>query len=214
MQAGFPCLHFSLAAAPKSAEECKSPLSLHGYHFPMTTDEKRTKGIPLSDIKPSQHRRAFWKQYREPGLYMITIAIEGRAPLFGELAGHCRAARCTPEFPHLVPSTLGHLILEQEIPKIHHFYPQVEVWKAALMPDHLHLLLRVTATLPREHHLGDVISSFKGGCSRAWWSLQESERAAGQEAALFLAPNTQRCCGLFFEKVSPLLIKQSWLKKF
>lgn len=30
----------------------------------MTTDEKRTKGIPLSDIKPSQHRRAFWKQYK------------------------------------------------------------------------------------------------------------------------------------------------------
>lgn len=155
----------------------------------MTTDEKRAKGIPLSDIKPSQHRRASWKKYQEPGLYMVTIAIEGRAPLFGELAGHFRAAPGTPEFPHLVPSALGRLILEQELPKIHHFYPQVEVWKAALMPDHLHLLLRVTATLPRGRHLGDVISSFKGGCSRAWWSLLETAMEAGQEGSKLTGPN-------------------------
>ena len=166
------------------------PPQFHEYHScPMTTDEKRAKGIPLSDIKPSQHRRASWKKYREPGLYMVTIAIEGRAPLFGELAGHFRAAPGTPEFPHLVPSALGRLILEQELPKIHHFYPQVEVWKAALMPDHMHLLLRVTATLPRGRHLGDVISSFKGGCSRAWWSLQESAMKAGQEGGHLTEPN-------------------------
>ncbi|MBQ9190712.1 MAG: hypothetical protein IJ142_03790 [Bacteroidaceae bacterium] len=146
----------------------------------MTTDEKRAKGIPLDDIKPSQHRRANWQDYEDAAIYMVTIVIDGRTPLLGTLTGNFRAPRGTADFPHLVPSPLGRLILEQELPKIHTFYPQVEVWKATLMPDHLHLLLRVNATLPRGRQLGDVISGFKGGCSRAWWALQEA--AAGTPA--------------------------------
>ena len=146
----------------------------------MTTDEKRAKGIPLDDIKPSQHRRANWQDYEDAAIYMVTIVIDGRTPLLGTLTGNFRAPRGTADFPHLVPSPLGRLILEQELPKIHTFYPQVEVWKATLMPDHLHLLLRVNATLPRGRQLGDIISGFKGGCSRAWWALQEA--AAGTTA--------------------------------
>jgi hypothetical protein len=38
------------------------------------------------------------------------------------------------------------------------------------MPDHLHLLLYIREPLPQGKHLGHIISSFKGGCSRAWWA--------------------------------------------
>ena len=154
---------------------------------PMTIDEKRARGIPLSDIKHNQHRRANWKEYREPGVYMITFCVDGRHPLFGHLEGNALVPRTSPDFPHLVPSPLGRAIIEEELPKISRYYPQVAVWQIALMPDHIHLLLRVSETLPRGRHLGDVISSFKGGCSRALWRLQEVDNDASTRAALFEA---------------------------
>ena len=61
--------------------------------------------------------------------------------------------------------------MEEELPKIHHLYPQIELWQAAIMPDHLHLLLYVAEALPDGKRLGDILRSFKGGCSRAWWAL-------------------------------------------
>lgn len=39
------------------------------------------------------------------------------------------------------------------------------------MPDHLHLLFYIREPLSKGKHLGHIISSFKGGCSRAWWAL-------------------------------------------
>lgn len=125
--------------------------------------------IQPCEIQHNQHRRAPWQAYGEAGIYMITLCTEGRLPLLGQLVGNCEADRDSQDFPHVQLSELGCAIRDEELPKIHRFYPQVEVWQATIMPDHLHLLLRVTETLPRNRQIGDVISSFKGGCSRAWW---------------------------------------------
>lgn len=138
----------------------------------MTHDEAQQQGIPLHETKPSQHRRATWQEYSGRGLYMVTLCIADRRPLFGTLQGEARAARGTDAFPHIVLSALGKEVLEQEIPKIHAHYPQVEVWRVAMMPDHLHLLLYVREALPRGRKLGTVISGFMGGCSKAWWRQQ------------------------------------------
>lgn len=110
---------------------------------------------------------------------MITLCVDGRQPLFGHLEGDIRAKREGADFPHIVLSSLGRTILNEELPKIHHFYPQIELWKAAIMPDHIHLLLYVAQPLPKGKHLGHVMSSFKGGCSRAWWA----EKTAGARTA-------------------------------
>ena len=50
-----------------------------------------------------------------------------------------------------------------------HFYKMVEVWKVCIMPDHIHMIVRVKEDLPDGKHLGQVVAGFKGGCSRAWW---------------------------------------------
>ena len=135
------------------------------------------------EIQHSQHRRAEWQDYGSTGLYMITLCIEGRHPLFGHLDGNISAKRGQAEFPHIVLSPLGRAILEEELPKIHRFYPQIEVWQAAIMPDHLHLLLYVAKPLPEGKRLGDIIRSFKGGCSRAWWgSGNTALKSAGTAA--------------------------------
>lgn len=139
-----------------------------------TLEELQQLHITPRDIQHNQHRRAPWQNYNDAALYMITLCTEGRQPLFGTLEGDFRHRRGTLDFPHIELSALGRAIRDEEIPKIHFYYPQVEVWQATIMPDHIHLLLRVTDILPRNRQLGDVISGFKGGCSQAWWCLQAS----------------------------------------
>ncbi len=136
-----------------------------------TREEAERLGIPLRDIQHQQHRRSAKQDYSQPGVYMITMATEGRRAVFGHLEGDIRADRNTYHFPHIVLSDLGRTILEVELPKMHERYPQVEVWRAAIMPDHLHLLIRINSPLPDGKQLGDLISAFKGGCSRAWWQM-------------------------------------------
>lgn len=138
--------------------------------MPTSKEELLRRGIQPHDIQHNQHRRAEWQKYGERGLYMITLCIDGRHPLFGYLEGNIKAKRGTADFPHIVLSPLGRSILEEELPKIHHLYPQIELWQAAIMPDHLHLLFYIREPLPQGKHLGHIISSFKGGCSRAWWA--------------------------------------------
>ena len=138
--------------------------------MPTTKEELLRRGLHPHDIQHNQHRRAEWQDYGGTGLYMVTLCVEGRLGLFGHLEGNIRAQRTSEAFPHIVLSPLGHAIMMEELPKIHRFYPQIELWKAAIMPDHLHLLFYISAPLPKGKHLGHVVSSFKGGCSRLWWA--------------------------------------------
>ena len=159
--------------------------------MPISKEELIRRGLKPHEIQHNQHRRAEWQEYGQRGLYMVTLCIEGRHPLFGILEGDIRAKCGSANYPHIVPSALGRIILNEELPKIHHFYPQVELWQAAMMPDHLHLLLYVTETLPEGKKLGDIIRLFKGGCSRAWWALGEkAAKMAAQMTALESAGTT------------------------
>lgn len=118
----------------------------------------------------------FGHDYAVPGTYEVTIAVAGRQPVFGQVQGTTKAGG---EPPHIVPSALGRAVLNDEIPKIHHYYPMVDVWQVCLMPDHMHLIVRISKPLPTGKHLGIIIGAFKGGVSRAWWKLS----AAGAPTA-------------------------------
>ena len=115
-----------------------------------------------------QTRRMYGHDYAVPGTYEVTIVVVNRRPVFGEIVGTTKAGG---ETPHLKPSALGQAVLGAEIPKIHQYYPMVDIWQTCLMPDHLHLIVRINQPLPKGKHLGIVIGAFKGGVSRAWWQL-------------------------------------------
>ena len=132
------------------------------------------------ETKHNQHRRSFWHDYYQKGLYMITMVIEGRKRLFGTIVGHANGRPGTDEAPHILLSELGRRVLEEEEPKISRYYPMVEVWQVAMMPDHIHLLLYVREPLPKGKHLGMVVRGFKTGCSRAWWQLQDEANLGGE----------------------------------
>ena len=137
-------------------------------------------GKPRCETIHNQHRRSYWHDYRQRGLYMVTMAIDGRKRLFGTIAGRANGRPGTDEAPHVMLSALGRCVLEEEVPKIHRYYPEVEVWRVAIMPDHIHLLLMVRETLRDGKHLGMVVRGFKTGCSRAWWRLQDEAALGGK----------------------------------
>ncbi len=113
--------------------------------------------------KPSMKRRKEGFDYLDRGIYMITMVIEGRRPVLGTLAGQAEATE-GPEMPHVVLSPLGQRIKE-EWEKINHYYPQIEMMKLCIMPDHIHGVLFVHERI--ERHLGHVLNGFKTGTRKA-----------------------------------------------
>lgn len=133
----------------------------------------RNKSEDMGDS--CQTRRMYGHDYAVPGTYEVTIVVADRRPVFGEIVGTTKG---DGEKPHLKPSLLGKTVLDSEIPKIHYYYPMVDVWQVCLMPDHLHLIIRISQPLPPGKHLGIIVGAFKGGISRAWWQLRVTASAA------------------------------------
>ena len=114
-------------------------------------------------------------------MYMITMEIEGRRPLFGKVTGNPFAPAGSTELPHMELSPLGAAV-QAEWQSIPRYYPQIEIMAIQMMPDHLHGILFVHDTLPV--HLGQVIAGFKKGCERKWKALSETAAAQPQTAAV------------------------------
>lgn len=120
------------------------------------------------ETEHSMNRRHHSHRYNDVGTYLVTIVVAGRKPVFGHIEGDIKALPHTADYPSTVLSSLGQKVLLEELPKMHAVYPMVEVWKACIMPDHIHLIVRINAPLPQKKYLGNVIGAFKGGVSRAW----------------------------------------------
>ena len=58
------------------------------------------------DKKPSMKRRCEQQDYTERGLYLVTLVIEGRKPLLGELKGNPDIKEGDDK-PHVVLSPFG-----------------------------------------------------------------------------------------------------------
>ena len=120
------------------------------------------------------------KDLLERRMYMITIEVEGRRPLFGRLKGNPLAQDGSGDEPDIELTALGKAVRDEWL-GIPRYYPQIEVMAVQMMPDHLHGILFVKERLPV--HLGQVISGFKAGCRKAQRALVAGEAAAGEAAA-------------------------------
>lgn len=122
------------------------------------------------DTEHRETRRHSTHRYNDVGTYLVTITTTDRRPAFGHLEGNIRAAKGSSDYPHIVPTALGQKILDEELQKISTVYPMVEIWRPfCLMPDHIHMIIRIKAPLPPKKYLGQIVGAFKGGISRAWW---------------------------------------------
>ena len=129
----------------------------------MTREEAIAAGMEVHEVQHSMKRRTPWHNYSRKGTYMLTLVVRERMTLLGALKGSLSGEVA----PYVELSALGLSIKLGEIQKIHHFYSQLDVWKLCVMPDHLHMIVRVNEDMGEGKHLGKIVAGFKGGCSKA-----------------------------------------------
>ena len=117
-------------------------------------------------------RRSNLNNYRGRHVYMLTLAVEGRRSLLGQVLGDPSLPAGHHDAPHVRLSPLGQEVMRcwGEIPKRH---PEVQVLAFQMMPDHLHGVLFVKEEM--KEHLGQVISGFKAGCNKAYRRMMLAE---------------------------------------
>lgn len=119
---------------------------------------------------PSMQRRSDQHDYTSKCFYLVTLTVEGRRPLLGELTGQVDTEA------GVALSDLGWAVSEAWS-AISSYYPQVAVIAQQVMPDHFHGILYF-----REQtdglHLGHVIRGFKAATNRAYRELFPSQGAS------------------------------------
>jgi len=135
----------------------------------VTDEQFIERGKYAGEKKASMKRRDIHHDYTSRRMYMVTLEVEGRRPIFGHLVGDAFAQRGSSDEPRIELSALGKAV-QTEWLNIHLHYPQIEVMAIQMMPDHLHGILFVREPLPV--HLGQVISGFKTGCRRAQKAME------------------------------------------
>lgn len=123
-------------------------------------------GVQVRETQHKMKRRKPWHDYHRKGTYMVTLVIEGRRPVLGKLIMSAGEQDTSVEL-----TALGKAIRNEEVQKISAIYKMVEIWKLCIMPDHIHMIVRIKEDLPEGKHLGHIVAGFKGGCSRAWWRM-------------------------------------------
>lgn len=115
-------------------------------------------------LKPSYYRRDKNQDYSSRCIYMLTILKSADMPRFcsisggiGDYTGQLRVRTSL--------SPLG-IQVRNELKNLPGRFPWIEIWRAAVMPDHVHFVIYV-----REEghcHLGRIEQTFCGNVSRAW----------------------------------------------
>ena len=144
----------------------------------MKTDEQIAKKKRFAgEKKTSMKRRDDHHDYAARRMYLITLEVEDRRPVFGRVEGDPFAPDGSGREPRIELSELGKAV-QNEWMGIHGYFPQIEVMGIQMMPDHMHGILFVKAPLPV--HLGQVISGFKAGCRKAEKALMTADLATAK----------------------------------
>ena len=138
--------------------------SRDGYLCDMNWEQYKKRKQWAGELKPSMKRRRIGHDYKSRCIYMITLAVEGRRPLFGTITGDGQLQPAT-----MICNQLGNAVVKALL-NIPHFYPAVEIWSPQIMPDHLHAIIFVKEVIPV--HLGTIINGFKVACNREYRSLK------------------------------------------
>ena len=144
----------------------------------MTEEEYAAHKKYAGPAKPSMNRRRVGHDYSSRRMYLITMTVEGRRPLFGRLVGHDGATPETTE-ASMELSPLGQRVKDEWLAvTVHH--PEVTAVSLQLMPDHLHGILFVEQQM--EGHLSDVIRGFKTSTNKAYRQIVLGRAEAGAAA--------------------------------
>ena len=133
----------------------------------------------------SMQRRMATHNYTLPGIYHITLHVaEGMGQPLGLVEGSLEQPDGTPSGPHVALTPIGQMVREELLSSITAHYCMINVDTFVIMPEHLHVLLQVTAPIVssngRPTHLGQVIAGYKKGCNRRFWAITGQDISAGE----------------------------------
>lgn len=128
------------------------------------------------DTVHSMLRRASWHDYRKRSMYMITLTrhTDWHKP-FSVVAGN-PSVLYGPEAVHVRLCLPGEIITE-ELRNMLLNFPEIQLIKSVVMPDHVHLQLFVRQNT--DYHLGRAINLFKGNCTKSMCKADASFAASG-----------------------------------
>lgn len=124
----------------------------------------------------SMKRRSPGNNYRNPGLYHITINVhDRRRQSLGKIVGDVQFPDGHPDAPRVELTAIGKMVEYELLHSITHYYPVIEIQDYVVMPEHLHFIVNVKNSLisknGRQIHLGQVVAGFKEGCNRRYWDI-------------------------------------------
>ena len=178
-------------------------------------DDRKKRHIEWSkrqEKKPSMKRRCDEHDYTQRGIYMITMATEGRLPLFGTLEGDPMVTSGDNK-PHIILSPLGEKVKAcwLDIPA---HYPNVSVIKLCVMPPVSSSVqpspsVHYTEALPQLTKQPLVSQSTKHPVTGVLWESGYNDRILLQEGQLqrmldYLDDNPRR---LLLKRASPQYFK-------
>ncbi len=105
---------------------------------------------------PASHKRAFAHNYHAPFIYHLILKKADGVEPFGMVKGDARIPPGMPGSAHIEESALGHLIAGA-ILQIQKIFPILQIYQFMVMPDHIHILLRVKEW--SDKHLDDYIQA-------------------------------------------------------
>lgn len=117
------------------------------------------------------HREKPW-DYKGRAIYHITLATEGRVPIFGSLTG------ATEKDAFIALTSLGKFVWTtfRNLPS---FYAKkgikIKILAVRVMPDHLHGVIHVQE--PMSKSIGEIIRSFKSACT-SWYKREIFQNSA------------------------------------
>lgn len=124
----------------------------------------------------SMQRRSPGNNYRNPGLYHITINVHDRKnQSLGRIIGDIQCPDGHPNAPRVELTAIGKMVEHELLHSITCHYPVIEIQDYVVMPEHLHFIVNVKNSLisknGRQVHLSQVIAGFKEGCNRRYWEI-------------------------------------------
>ena len=118
----------------------------------------------MSDLPKRKDIRIKEYDYSAPGAYFVTICTENREKC---LWRDCRGELCSPA--NIPLSDIG-IIVQNEMQKLNSVYEAVRVDKYCLMPDHIHMILKITTDSDGRTQFAPTISrvvkQFKGSITK------------------------------------------------
>ena len=175
---------------------------MSAQRFTRWDDRKRftrwLKNKEMNKQHPTNHnmqRRMATHNYALPGTYHITLHVaEGMGQPLGQVQGSLEQPDNSPAGPHVAMTPVGNMVREELLTSISKHYGMIGIDTFVIMPEHMHVLLQVTAPIVssngRPTHLGQVIGGFKKGCNRRYWAMtgQTAPTPTGEPPATIPVP--------------------------